>query len=230
MSDRAKNHLILLAMVVLLALTGVVAVVRSPVLGLDLRGGLEVVLKAVPSDPQNPPTQDQINQAVSIIRSRVDKLGVSEPEIRKEANNQVSIALAGVKDPKAAASIIGSTGQLYMLDYDGALEPVVSKSASGSASFRPSLFALLTAAKNRPNTHYYAGSTPEQWYAFDAKTHKRLLNAIGQPFPPGASRKQLLGDLRGQAKNAVLLRSPRGPSGQTTRAPTAAGTPRSIAS
>ena len=210
MSDRAKNHLILLAMVVLLALTGVVAVVRSPVLGLDLRGGLEVVLKAVPSDPQNPPTQDQINQAVSIIRSRVDKLGVSEPEIRKEANNQVSIALAGVKDPKAAASIIGSTGQLYMLDYDGALEPVVSKSASGSASFRPSLFALLTAAKNRPNTHYYAGSTPEQWYAFDAKTHKRLLNAIGQPFPPGASKKQLLSDLRGQAKNAVLLRSPAG--------------------
>ena len=52
--------------------------------------------------------------------------------------------------------------------------------------------------------------TPEQWYAFDAKTHKRLLNAIGQPFPPGASKKQLLSDLRGQAKDAVLLRSPAG--------------------
>ena len=123
MTDRAKNHLILLAMLVLLGLTGVVAVVRSPVLGLDLRGGLEVVLKAVPNDPKNPPTQDQINQAISIIRSRVDKLGVSEPEIRKEANNQVSIALAGIKDPKAAASIIGSTGQLFMLDYTGTLEP-----------------------------------------------------------------------------------------------------------
>ena len=82
-TDRAKNHLILLAMLVLLGLTAVVAVVRSPVLGLDLRGGLEVVLKAVPNDPKNPPTQDQINQAISIIRSRVDKLGVSEPEIRK---------------------------------------------------------------------------------------------------------------------------------------------------
>jgi len=133
-TDRAKNHLILLAMLVLLGLTGVVAVVRSPVLGLDLRGGLEVVLKAVPNDPKNPPTQDQINQAISIIRSRVDKLGVSEPEIRKEANNQVSIALAGIKDPKAAASIIGSTGQLFMLDYTGTLEPVVSKSASGQAN------------------------------------------------------------------------------------------------
>ena len=120
-TDRTKNLLTLLAMLVLLGLTAVIAVVRSPVLGLDLRGGLEVILKAVPSDPKNPPTTDQINQAIAIIRSRVDKLGVSEPEIRKEAGNEVSIALAGIKDPKAAASIIGSTGQLYMLDYNGTL-------------------------------------------------------------------------------------------------------------
>jgi SecD/SecF fusion protein len=209
-TDRTKNHLILLAMLVLLGLTGVVAFVRSPVLGLDLKGGLEVVLKAVPTDPKNPPTSAQIDQAISIIRSRVDKLGVSEPEIRKEAGNEVSIALAGIKDPKAAASIIGSTGQLYMLDYTGTLEPIVSKSATGTASYRPTLYALLKAAKNRPSTHYYSNDTPEQWFAFDKKTHRRLLNSIGQPFPPGASKKQLLSDLKTQAKSAVLLRAPAG--------------------
>ena len=210
MTDRTKNLLTLLAMLVLLGLTAVVAIVRSPVLGLDLRGGLEVVLKAVPNDPKNPPTTDQINQAISIIRSRVDKLGVSEPEIRKEAGNQVSIALAGIKDPKAAASIIGSTGQLYMLDYNGTLEPIVSKSASGTVDYRPSLYALLKAAKNRPDTHPYAGATSEQWYAFDAKKHTRVLNAIGQPFPPGASKQQLLADLKTKAKGAVLLHAPAG--------------------
>jgi SecD/SecF fusion protein len=209
-TDRTKNHLILLAMLVLLALTGVVAWAKSPVLGLDLKGGLEVVLKAVPNDPKNPPTDAQVDQAISIIRSRVDKLGVSEPEIRKEAGNQVSIALAGIKDPKAAASIIGSTGQLYMLDYTGSLEPIVSRSATGTASYRPTLYALLKAAQNRPNTHYYAGDTPEQWFAFDAKTHRRVLNTIGQPFPPGASKKQLTADLRSKAKTAVLLRAPAG--------------------
>ena len=160
MTDRTKNHLILLAMLVLLGLTGVVAFVKSPVLGLDLKGGLEVVLKAVPSDPKNPPTDEQIDQAISIIRSRVDKLGVSEPEIRKEAGNEVSIALAGIKDPKAAASIVGSTGQLYILDYTGTLEPIVSKSATGTASYRPTLYELLNAAKNRPDTHPYDGATP----------------------------------------------------------------------
>ena len=135
---------------------------------------------------------------------------MSEPEIRKEAGNQVSIALAGIKDPKAAASIIGSTGQLYMLDYTGTLEPIVSKSASGTAAYRPTLYALLKAAKNRPDTHPYAGATSEQWYAFDAKKHKRVLNAIGQPFPPGASKQQLLADLKTKAKGAVLLRAPAG--------------------
>ncbi len=55
-TDRSKNLLTLLAMLVLLGLTAVVAVVRSPVLGLDLKGGLEVILKAVPNDPKNPPT------------------------------------------------------------------------------------------------------------------------------------------------------------------------------
>ena len=186
-TDRTKNLLTLLAMLVLMGLTAVIAVVRSPVLGLDLRGGLEVILKAVPNDPKNPPTTAQINQAISIIRSRVDKLGVSEPEIRKEAGNEVSIALAGIKDPKAAASIIGSTGQLYMLDYNGDLEPIVSKSTSGTANYRASLYDLLKAAQNRPNTHPYADATPVQWFAFDKKTHRRVLNSIGQPFPPGAS-------------------------------------------
>ena len=56
-TDRAKNHLILLAMLVLLGLTGVVAVVRSrPCSASTCKGGLEVVLKAVPNDPKNPPT------------------------------------------------------------------------------------------------------------------------------------------------------------------------------
>ena len=164
----------------------------------------------MPNDPKNPPTEEQIDQAISIIRSRVDKLGVSEPEIRKEAGNQVSIALAGIKDPRAAASIIGSTGQLWMLDYTGTLEPTVSKSATGTASYRPTLYALLNAAKNRPNTHPFDGATPEQWFAFDKKTHKRILNSIGQPFPAGASKKQLTEDLKAKAKNAVLLRAPAG--------------------
>ena len=210
-TDRAKNHLILLAMLVLLGLTGVVAVVRSPVLGLDLRGGLEVVLKAVPNDPKNPPTQDQINQAISIIRSRVDKLGVSEPEIRKEANNQVSIALAGHQGSEGR-------GQHHRLDRP-ALHARLHRHARAHRLEERQRAGLLPA---EPVRAAECGQEPPQHAllrGLDARAVVRLRREdaqarcstrIGQPFPPGASKKQLLTDLRGQAKNAVILRSPAG--------------------
>src|SRR5207244_9331912 len=108
--------------VITLALAGVVAlaVPGSPVhkkvtLGLDLQGGLEVVLKANPAKGQklDPAALDR---SVSIMRQRVDKLGVSEPEIRKQGSNQIVIELAGVHDPALAPSIIARSAQLQPYD------------------------------------------------------------------------------------------------------------------
>src|SRR4029077_15779818 len=56
-------------------------------------------------------------------RSRVDKLGVSSPDIRKQGTNQIVIQLAGVHDPEQAASIIGSTAELQLYDLEPALVP-----------------------------------------------------------------------------------------------------------
>src|SRR6188508_3241195 len=86
-------------------------------LGLDLQGGLEVVLQAVPPKGQKV-TQQGLDNAVSIMRQRVDKLGVAEPEIRKQGNDQIVIELAGVHDPAKAASIIGKTAQLELYDLE----------------------------------------------------------------------------------------------------------------
>src|SRR5437763_11394327 len=81
-------------------------VYKKPTLGLDLQGGLEVVLKAVP--PKNHKlTLDDITRSIDIMRQRIDKLGVSEPEIRKQGTDQIVIQLAGVHDPAAAAKLIG---------------------------------------------------------------------------------------------------------------------------
>jgi len=94
-SDR-RRHLTLLGCI-LAALAGVALLVipgspvhRKATLGLDLQGGLEVVLKA------NPPkghtlTADDLNRSIDIMRNRIDKLGVSEPEIRKQGSNQIVI-------------------------------------------------------------------------------------------------------------------------------------------
>jgi preprotein translocase subunit SecD len=145
-----RNHLILVG-IILATLVGVVllAVPGSPIhkktrLGLDLQGGLEVVLQAVPPKGQKV-TQQGLDNAVSIMRQRVDKLGVAEPEIRKQGNDQIVIELPGVKNATQAAQLIGKTAQLEFYDLQADLTGP-SVTTSGFARIpvaTPSLFNLL---------------------------------------------------------------------------------------
>ena len=93
---------------------------KSPTLGLDLQGGLEVTLQAVPP-PNRDLTDEDLDRSVEIMRNRVDKLGVSEPEIRTQGDDQIVIQLPGVQDPEAAAEIIGTTAQLELFDLEDSL-------------------------------------------------------------------------------------------------------------
>src|SRR5438128_1231943 len=103
---------------------------RNVTKGLDIQGGLEVVLKAVPPKGHKLTTQD-LDRSVSIMRDRVDKLGVSEPEIRKQEPDQIVIQLAGVHDPGRAAEIIGKTAQLELYDLEADLVRGVSIGVDG---------------------------------------------------------------------------------------------------
>src|SRR5947207_2746991 len=67
---------------------------KKPTLGLDLRGGLEVVLKAVPPKGHALTAAD-LDRSVTIMRDRIDRLGVSEPDVRKQPPNEIVIQLAG---------------------------------------------------------------------------------------------------------------------------------------
>jgi len=93
---------------------------QEPTLGLDLQGGLEVTLQAVPP-PNRELTQEDLDRSVEIMRSRVDRLGVTEPEIRTQGDDQIVIQLPGVSDPEAAADIIGKTAQLELYDLETSL-------------------------------------------------------------------------------------------------------------
>src|SRR5688572_22431992 len=90
---------------------------ERPTLGLDLQGGLEVTLQAVPPREREL-TQADLDRSVEIVRDRVDRLGVAEPEIRTQGDDQISIQLPGIKDPAAAAAIIGKTAQLELFDLE----------------------------------------------------------------------------------------------------------------
>lgn len=78
----------------------------SPELGLDLQGGASVVLQ-----PPEGTSEDSLEAAIEIIRSRVDALGVAEPEIIRQGNT-VLVELPGVKDQQRALEIVGQTAEL----------------------------------------------------------------------------------------------------------------------
>jgi preprotein translocase subunit SecD len=80
---------------------------NSPQLGLDLQGGASVVLQ-----PKNKVTSGVLDQAISIIRSRVDALGVAEPDISRQGSS-IIVQLPGVKNRDRALEIVGQTAQLY---------------------------------------------------------------------------------------------------------------------
>jgi preprotein translocase subunit SecD len=123
-----RPHLILVALIVAgLIGVGLLSVPASPLndtptLGLDLQGGLEVTLQAVPPE-QGTLQESDLDRSVEILRDRVDRLGVAEPEIRKQGDDQIVIDLPGVKDPDRVIGILGQTAQLELFDLEANLAP-----------------------------------------------------------------------------------------------------------
>ncbi len=86
--------------------------------GLDLEGGIHVILEAVSQDGEAV-TADSIQAAVHTIRRRVDALGVVEPRIYPEGDNRIIVELPGVDDPEMALEVIGRTAFLEFMEPGG---------------------------------------------------------------------------------------------------------------
>jgi preprotein translocase subunit SecD len=80
----------------------------QPQLGLDLRGGVAITL--IPA-PNQQGVDEKLDQTVSVIRQRVDALGVAEPEIARQGET-IQVQLPGVADQERAEDVIGRTAVL----------------------------------------------------------------------------------------------------------------------
>ncbi len=85
---------------------------RALKLGLDLRGGMRVVMEVDKSKLNAAEAKDAVDRAKEIIRNRVDQFGVSEPLIQKQGEDRIVIELPGITDIKRAEELIGKTAQL----------------------------------------------------------------------------------------------------------------------
>jgi preprotein translocase subunit SecD len=167
-----RTHLILVSLI-LAALVGAAMLMfpgspihREPRLGLDLQGGLEVILKAVPP-PGRELTEEDLARSVEIMRNRVDKLGVTEPEVTQQGEDQISIQLPGIKNPDDAAAVIGKTAKLELYDFEADLVPP-SISPQQFPIATQSLYALLADVQTQARE-----GDPEAYYLFDDKKKLR---------------------------------------------------------
>ncbi|MDX6482140.1 MAG: SecD/SecF fusion protein [Gaiellaceae bacterium] len=187
---------------------------KKPTLGLDLQGGLEIILKAVPQ-PGQTITPQQMQTAQQIMVNRVDKLGVASPNVALQGSDEIVIQLAGVHDLAEAAKVVGSTGQLQFFDFEKDLaDPTVN--ANGVPTPYPRLYTLLKAVEKDTKK-----GKPQAYYLFGAKTHYTTTTVNGKkkvaktvkknavlagPFP---KRSQLIADVGGkQPPDTTILGVP----------------------
>ena len=108
--------IILGLVVVLIGVAAYLIFVRQPVaeatrLGLDLEGGVSANLQGYKTNGEEV-TREEMDLAAGVIRQRVDSLGVTEPEIQIQGDDQVVVNIPGITDADRAVEVIGRTAQL----------------------------------------------------------------------------------------------------------------------
>lgn len=152
---RYVTRLIFSLLVVLVPLAAVFLTNTVPQLGLDLQGGISVVLA-----PTKESRTDALSKAVDIIRNRVDALGVAEPEVSRQGNNIV-VDLPGVENRDRARELVGQTAELRfrpvldVLPPEG--EPLTPPTTTATTA--PSGSTTTTAAGSGSSTTTSSGAT-----------------------------------------------------------------------
>jgi SecD/SecF fusion protein len=123
MGSRRRNVFIIALVLALLALSALVIATKSTVLGLDLKGGTQLVYEARGTPDVPHPTGSDIDRSINIIRTRIDKFGVSEPEISRVGENGIQVGLPNVQNAQQAIQLVGKTAQLYYYDLEANIIP-----------------------------------------------------------------------------------------------------------
>lgn len=122
---------------VLVAL-GVVAATSMPIaqgvkLGLDLKGGFEILYVAEPLEAGGTVTRDALRETAKSLEKRVDALGVAEPEITPEGTDRIRVKIAGVTNEAEVREILNKPAELTFRGPDGTKEMLGSDFVQGGA-------------------------------------------------------------------------------------------------
>ncbi|MDD6467863.1 MAG: protein translocase subunit SecD [Erysipelotrichaceae bacterium] len=134
--NKSRFYVFCVTVIALLVMVSAFAndVIKNMNLGLDLRGGFEIVYEVTPlEEGQELPSMTVV---VASIRKRIDILGVNEPEIVIEGDNRIRVQLAGVTSQDEARTVISSTANLTFRDTNDKLLMDATVLSEGGASLQ----------------------------------------------------------------------------------------------
>jgi len=135
MDLKQRNYLLLAIVAVLVIGSWVMFTPLSTKIkqGLDIKGGISVILTAQPQPGQALTTAD-MDRAELIIRNRVDKLGASETSIQRQGKDSILVQMPGLNDRAQALKIINSTGLLEFVDVASITDSAAVAALANSAT------------------------------------------------------------------------------------------------
>ena len=178
------------------AIGATVGLGHAPLLGLDLRGGVSVVLQ-----PQGTANKAALNEAVTIIERRVNGLGVSNSQVAVQGHTVV-INLPGIKDSQQALRYLGTTAQLFFRPVYCEI-PAYAPASSTSTTTTPKTATTAVKPKVTPATTVPSSSTTKTGAAGPAPEKARLTSA----------------DLAAAGSTSTTVKSTAGATTTTTVAP-----------
>jgi SecD/SecF fusion protein len=186
MTERRRSLLILAAVVALMAGAAVAVAAKPTRLGLDLKGGVQLIYQAKPTPQQPTITADAMQRSLDLMRQRVDAFGVSESSLQQTGNDQLEVDLPGVSNAQRAAQQVGSTAQLFFYDWEANVLDAKCQShpdqINGGQQPISGLFAAVKQASKCQNVgagNAQAAAQP-RFYDFTKNSHQPLAN--GQTF------------------------------------------------
>jgi SecD/SecF fusion protein len=118
MGSRRQHLFVLLFVIALVAVSGIVIASKETKLGLDLQGGLQLVYEGQPTGTATEVSGTDIEDSINIIEKRINNLGVSEAEVARLGDKNITVGLPGVTDANRAAEQVGTTAQLFFYDWE----------------------------------------------------------------------------------------------------------------
>lgn len=153
--------------------------------GLDIAGGLYVLLEAVETGDREV-DRDAIDRAITVIRNRIDELGVAEPVIAPQGDNRIRIELPDLEDVEQAREIIGRTALLQFVGPDGEVVVTGANLVQARAERHPevSLYPYVSLEFDRQGAELFREATEKYFqqpiaiYLDDEKISEPVVRAV----------------------------------------------------